>query len=347
MWRVFLWLMLIGAFSYVSAQEYRPGRGYRLYNDEMLQLNLGGHASVFYLAQGEDNDSVGLDQAGVMLYGNITSRFRFLGEYGSDNIYTYRLDSGKSDSTDLQLMRLYGEYLFSDALHLKAGQFLTPIGIWNRTYIPALRWSAFTPYVAMRFFPKIIVGGALEGRVLDNRALGYSLFYHADGEYDTNENNVPAKEFVGGELRYHFGLRGKVALPFGRFRSDTAKEICLFTGANFLWPIGRNELSSEFLFKDGEWTDMGGFHNTWKDYAWYLQYVQHLLGSHYLSARLGQLVRFKSNTDMTWEDNNVVFGYIYRPQTALSIKAEYRHRERNNPFEIRSDEGLLTFSVLF
>ncbi len=345
--KFFFGLLIVSLFTLVRADEYRLGRGYQLYGDETIQLNLGGHASLFYTANSDENSSAGLDQVGVMLYGNITSGFRFLGEIGSDDSFAYDLKNGKSDSTDVQLMRLYGEYLFSDAVHLKGGQFLTPIGIWNKTYIPALRWSAFTPYVAKMFFPKIIVGGAVEGRLLGDRALGYSLFYHANGEYDTNENNVPAKEFVGGELRYHFGMRGKVAVPFGRFRSDSHKEICVFTGANFLWPIGLNELSSEFLYKDGEWTEADGFRNTWKDYAWYLQYVQHVTGSHYLSARFGQLVRFKSKTEMTWEDNNIVLGYIYRPKTALSVKAEYRHRERSSQFAQQNDEALLTFSVLF
>lgn len=341
----FLWIVFALLLSFAHAADYKLGRGYPLYADDTFSVNLGGHASVFVHDDG--NLSTGLDQAGVILSGQIGPRFRFLGEVGSDNIYAYDFRQTKSEQTDLQLMRLFGEYRFSDAFQIKAGQFLTPIGIWNRTYIPALRWSAFTPYVAEKFFPKIIVGGAVEGRLFRDRSVGYSLFYHADGEYDTNDNNVPAKEFTGGEVRYHFGPQAKVGLPFGRFRSDSDKEICYFTGANFLFPFAGNEVASEFLYKDGKWTEMDGVENTWKDYAWYLQYVQHLNGPNYLSARFGQKVRFWSNTGVTWEDNNVVFGYIYRPKTALSIKAEYRHRERNSLLALQSDEGLLTFSVLF
>lgn len=280
MFRVLFWVICLGNLSLSAAEEYRIGRGYQLYADETFSLNLGGHASMFYEVADGGAGRAGLDQAGIMLYGDITSNFRFLAEYGSDDTYAYDLRAGTDDATDFQLMRLYGEYLFSDAVRVKGGQFLTPIGIWNRTYIPALRWSAFTPYVAQMFFPKIIVGGAVEGRLFKGRRVGYSLFYHADGEYDTNENNVPAKEFTGGEVRYHFGMRGKIGIPFGRFRSDSNREICYFTGANLLWPFSKNELSSEFLYKDGEWTEGSGMLTKWKDMAWYLQYVQHIWSDH-------------------------------------------------------------------
>lgn len=345
--RILFTLTLI-VMPWLMAQEYALGRGATLYATDEMRIKLGAHASLFYhLASKEQNSSVGLDQAGVMLYGKLTPSLRFLGEIGSDDIYSYDLQRSNAQSTPLQLMRLYGDYLFTDALQLKGGQFLTPIGIWNNTYIPALRWSAFTPYVATRFFPKIIVGAALHGRAFKNNAFEYALFYHANGEYDTNKNNVPAQEFVGAELRFHFNTTGKIALPFGRFRSNSYKEICLFTGLNFILPLGKSELSSEFLYKDGKWNEPGLFMNEWKDYAWYAQYVQHVMQSHYISIRYGQKVRFASKNSITWEDNNGVVGYIYRPYTALSYKLEYRKRVRTGQGAINSDEGLATFSVLF
>jgi len=344
--KLYILLTLI-IFSTLQAQEYRLGRGYEVYSNETLSLNVGGHLDTYIHTSSEMNSSVGINQAGLILSGEITPSFRFLGEAGSDDIYDYDVESTSSQSTDIQLMRLYGEYTFSDAFSLKAGQFLTPIGIWNRTYIPALRWSAFTPYVASGFFPKLIVGASANGRLLLDKSLSYSLFYHADGEYDTNKNNVPAKEFVGGEVRYNFGFRSKIALPFGRYKSESKKEICLFTGLNFTLPFNKNELSSEFIYKDGEWKDAKGNESDWKDYAWYLQYVQHVYKSSFVSARFGQKKRFDSKAVKNWEDNNIVLSYIYRPKTALSIKAEYRHRERSGTKVIQSDESLLSFSVLF
>ena len=336
---IFLWIT-----TTLFAFDYQSGRGMNLFENETLSLNLGGHIDTYYKNSSETNRSIGLDQAGVFLFGTITPSISFLIEAGSDDIIDYDLKSKTSTQTDLRIMRAYAAYRFDDALSLKAGVFLTPIGIWNRTYIPALRWSNFTPYVAKGFFPKIIAGGDISGSVLNDRSLSYSLFYHQGGEYDTNKNNVIANEFVGGEVRYHFNTRSKIALPFGRYRSNTSEEICLFTGVNALWFFDKNELSSEFIFKDGEWIWENGNTSTWMDYAWYVQYVQHLYETHFLALRAGQSARINSMHNR--DELNVVLGYIYKPKRSLSLKAEYRHSKRSMG-DASGDEGLVSFSVLF
>jgi len=336
-----LFVLLTG----LMAQEYKLGRGYEIYSNKEFYLYGGAHADINYYTQ-SGNNSLRLGQAGIMLFGEYTPKFRFLAEVGSDDIYVHNFNKA-NESTNLQLMRLYGEYLYSDAIEFKVGQFLTPIGIWNRAYIPALRWSGFTPYVAKGFFPKIIAGASLNGSLNEKRSISYSLFYHVDGEQDTNKNNVKAKEFFGGELRYNFSPLAKIAVPFGRFRSNSSQEICRFTGINTLIPFEKNEFSSEFLYKDGEWTNSEGISNNWQDIAWYIQYVQHIYKSSYLSVRYGEQRRFRSSNDVTWNDANEVLGYVYRPKTALSIKLEYRHRARTGLNFINTDEGLLSFSVLF
>ena len=338
----YLIYIFITIFSILYAQEYRLGRGYNVINEPTFEVNVGGHIDTYMYNSSDKNSSLGINQAGLILSTEIASNLRFLLEIGSDDIYDYDVVSTQSKSTDIQLMRLYGEYLFDDVVSLKLGQFLTPMGLWNRIYIPALRWSAFTPYVASGFFPKLIVGGSIQGHLLESKKVSYSLFYHADGEYDTNKNNVPASEFAGGEVRYHFDLRSKIALMAGRYKSKTKEEICIFGGVNARLTWNKNLFSSEFIYKDGMWEN-----KAWKDYAWYLQYVQHLYKAHYLVARFGQEKRFSTTIVKEWEDNNAIVGYVYRPQTALSIKLEYRHRERSGTKVIQSDESMLSFAVLF
>ena len=340
-------LLFFISVSVLQADVYKLGRGYELYKDDELSLALGGHMDSNLHTLSSQGESVQLGQAGIMLSGEYRQKIRFLVEVGSDDIVTYNITNNTSQTTPIKLMRLYAEYLLNDAFEIKAGQFLTPIGIWNKTYIPALRWSNFTPYVAKGFFPKIIAGASLNGRVLDSRALSYSIFYHVDGEHDTNDNNVKAKEFIGGELRYHFSPLGKIALPFGAYRSDSSQEIIKFGGLNFLLPYHHNELSSEFLYKDGTWTNNAGLKNDWKDYAWYVQYIQHLNDSSYLSFRYGEERRISSSSSRVWKDENIVTGYIYRPVSAFSTKLEYRHRKRSGVNALKSDEALLSFSVLF
>jgi len=343
--RIYFLLLLV--LSTLDAQDYKLGRGYEVYGDDKLSLTVGAHIDINVNAKSDGNESAKIGQSGVLLFGNYTSKFRFLAELGSDEAYRYTMDEATSDSTDFKLSRLYGEYLFSDSFELKAGRFLTPIGIWNKTYIPALRWSNFTPFVAKGFFPKIIDGASMNGTLLPTRDISYSLFYHIEGESDNNDNNINAKEFAGGEIRYHFSPMAKIAIPFGRYRSDSSTEIVHFTGLNFILPFNKNELSLESLYKDGEWTDANAYTNKWKDYAWYLQYVQHVYKASYLCIRYEEERRVNSSIGVSWNDKATVLGYIYRPVTSFSTKLEFRHREKSGENSFKNDEALVSFSVLF
>lgn len=329
----------------ISASEYRLGRGYEVYKDDSLYLNLGAHLNINYY-NSKSGNNVELGQSGLILFGEYTPKFNFLLEIGSDSLYTHDSEIS-NETTDFHVMRMYGEYLHSDAVEIKVGKFLTPLGIWNRAYIPALRWSGFTPYIANDFFPKIIVGFSLNGSLTENRSFSYSVFSHIDGEHDTNENNLIANEFFGGELRYHLSPLAKISLPFGRYRSDKSKEICIVGGVNILIPFNKNEFSSEFLYKDGEWTNSSSFLETWKDTAWYAQYVQHIYKDSYLSFRYGEKNRKYSSKHINWNDTNSVVGYIYKPNSALNVKVEYRHSDRDGWKPIVSNEVLVSLSVIF
>ena len=339
-------LLLLSIFIItIYADSYRLGRGYDIYTNDSIQLNLGGHIDAYIY--NSESTSLGINQAGLLLSANIKQKFHFLTEIGSDDIYDYNFESKTSQSTNIQIMRLFATYDYMDALQFKIGIFLTPIGIYNPAYIPALRWSAFSPYVASGFFPKIIAGASINGKLRDEKDISYSIFYHHKGEYDTNKNNVIAKEFAGAEFRYHFGLKSKIAFNLGRYRSDDKKEICLFSGINFQIPFSKNEFSGELIYKDGQWQQQDGLLQEWKGYAFYTQYVQHIYKKNYLTFRYGQKKRFDVKIVKEWQDSNIVLGYVYRPQTALSYKVEYRHRERTGTIEVNSDEAMLSFGVIF
>ena len=341
--KYYLSLFLLLLSLSLSATEYHLGRGMRLSESENYILKVGGFVGAKYSSE----NILSMDHNGVMLYGSFLDDFNFLVEGSGDETFSYDFTSGKSARSDYYLSRAYLSYTYSDALSLKVGEFLTPLGLYNVAYIPALQWTAFKPFVADGFYPKIIVGAEVSGSFGFEEGFSYSSFYHFNHRYDTNTNNVQADEFAGTELRYIFMYEAKVALNLARYKSVNSKEISLVGGVNLLIPFYNNELSAEFIYKDGEWKDEFGALTHWKDYAWYAQYVQSLSVKNYLSFRVGQKVRFNSTKNRNWNDSNAVVGYIYKPTSALSMKLEHRYRERDGWNALKTNETLVSFGVLF
>lgn len=313
---------------------------------EEPSITFGGHFNVYAHSSSEYPDEIGVSQFGLMAYGQITSRIRYLAEVGAEDPVKYHDADGEAEDNNIILNRLFAEYTVNEAFNIKAGQFLTPIGLYNPTYIGALRWTSVTPFVAQGFFPKIIAGVDVNGRFGENLNYEYDLFYHIDGEHDQNPNAVRASEFAGAEVRYVFPSEGKIGIPLGRFRSDSSMEICRFAGVNFIQPFGASHLSGELLRKTGSW-DLGGSigEQHWDELAWYLQYVHAFKPSHFATLRYG----YNNRTETGWyTDRRIVAGYVYRPRHGLSLKAEYSYYAKEIYTEELKDHSLyLSAGVLF
>ena len=328
------------------AQEYKLGRGLSLYEGNDLELILGGHLSLQAQSDHPNNNdiqnSMGIENAGVMMYGSYTQYFSFLVEYGNEDLYRYQ--NSKSYSQGPEFRRFYADFHLYDALNIKLGRFLTPIGIYNPTYINALRWSNIRPLVAQEFFPDIITGAQVHGTIASS--VSYTVFTQLQDDEEVSISHLPISEFTGGELQYLFGTNSRLAINYGKFRSDTFREICTFGGANALIELGENEFSTELLYKKGKWSNPEAKINWWNDFSWYTQYVQNIVEDHYLTFRVGQKIRKSADVE-SWNESNGILGYVYRPNSALSYKVEYRHLERTGIKAYKTDEAHLSFSVLF
>lgn len=334
-----LLILLFLAFIALLGEDYKLGRGLSVYSANDLELTLGGHLS---LKAKNNEDSVGIENAALMFYGSYTKYFSFLAEYGNENLYLYENSEHKFE--ELKFRRLYADIHLDEALNIKLGRFLTPIGIYNPTYINALRWTNIRPLVVQNFFPDIITGMQLHGQIGSD--VEYSVFTQLEDNEKVSISKVPVSDFNGAEVRYLFGLNSRVALNYGQYTSNTFKEVCKFGGGNALVEFENDELSAELLYKAGMWTNLSNTKTTWNDLSWYTQYVHNLVGTHYLAARVGRKMR-DGNGVGSWDESNGVLGYIYRPVSALSYKAEYRHFVRTGAKAHTSDQIHLSFSVLF
>lgn len=328
------------------AQNYVLGRGFPMVQTDTLDIVAGGHFSADIQHVNPNNDttqnSIGIENMALMLYGSHSDMLSFLVEYGNEDLYRYT--NSEEDSQSPEFRRFYVEAHLSDVLNLKLGRFLTPIGIYNPTYINALRWSNIRPLVAQEFFPNIITGAQLHGVLGEH--FEYAIFTQLDDNEASSISRIPVSEFTGAELRYLFGTNARVAVNYGQFKSDTVREICTFGGANTLIPIGENEFAVEALYKDGKWPSQSGETTWWNDFSWYTQYVQNITTKHYATFRVGQKIRDGFGVK-SWNESNGVVGYVYRPETALSYKLEYRYLERSGKEAHVTNELHLSFSVLF
>lgn len=114
--------------------------------------------------------------AAILLSGTAGTRLSYFGELdlasrGSENW------TGRQDDRTLEVERLYAEYSFSDALRLRGGRFLTPIGQWNENHAEPLTWTTLRPLTSYRPFAKSSTGLMVAGETTAlGRGLGYAAF---------------------------------------------------------------------------------------------------------------------------------------------------------------------------
>jgi hypothetical protein len=134
--------------------------------------------------------------ASVLVSGTPWRRLAYFAELDavsrSDENYAH-LETERS----LDLARLYAEYAFSDALRVRVGRFLTPIGEWNEVHAEPLTWTSIRPLTTYRSFAKSVTGVLLGGEApLGGHESGWAL-YAARSGFGHEEHEVRFDDVVG------------------------------------------------------------------------------------------------------------------------------------------------------
>jgi len=311
---LFLTVFALLSFTSFSHEhtEYRAGRGLRIHS---LKMTVGGYSTLLYISR-RNYEEQELEEIALLLYGDPFPRVRYFLELELHEVY--REVNGKDRTIRLlDVERLYVDYEFSDALKLRMGRFITPIGIWNPIHIDVLKWTVSDPAVVAFFFPNFVTGVQLFGNLsLDT---DYAFFFQNNRGISERYNNLLSRRSAGGEIRRELVDNLKLGINGGWFDLEDLGEIS-FAGVNALFTDSGTELSGEMMFA----LEKRNTGEKGRRFSYYLQGVRRVLPGNYAILRYC----YYRETVEGRENRALIFGWNFRPYHFLSLKAEYQLREK-------------------
>lgn len=321
-----------------DSKSYQLGHGWALGGG----FNLGGYVSAsigqFSAPAGSDSDWRGaLDSLSVMLSWNDGGRWSAFSEFEIEESAVVESGTWSSDPY-LDIERLYLDYAYSDALNVRIGKFLTPVGRWNQIHAAPLTWTTSRPLITEATFPTNATGAMVHG-TLPGLAdtIEYSLYVSPGKELRPDPDIDPFQEAYGGHLNLSLLKSLNVGLSFVDFEQQSnADEHKKLYSVDFAWQDARWEVSGEFALRSTNLTLQSR-----DEYGGYLQVVAPL------SERLYAVARYENFRDSSSaQDLNLYLGGLnFRWGPAVVLKAEYS-RATDNDLGVR-DGALASVSVLF
>lgn len=324
-------LVVLVVCTNLLSEEYQLGQGYKIADE----LHVGGYFSVDY-GKSDTQDRVRLDDVAILAYGDLTPKFSYLIELEAAPFYIKDFQNNTSTTnTTFHYERAYLNYTFSDKLNVRVGKFITPIGYWNLEPINVLRDTTSNPLYSRFVFPKFVSGVNLFGYLNENETLTYNLFGQATEDLDPNYINIKNDLFVGGSLEYTFADYYSVGGSVGYFEPKTPRT------HTQLFQVNAKYDNYPFLVQT-EWAYTNIDESATNTQAHQLGgYVQGMYNFNYQHAVISRYEYYKDTLEGEKEHIGLI-GYSYRPQYAISIKAEYQINSDSN-----KNIAYISFSVLF
>ncbi len=146
-------------------------------------FRLGGYGSLVYGLNEPASGAAGASAEGLtgsafalLVSGTPLARLSYFGELDGAT-RSWENWPGRQEDQPWEVDRLYLEYAAGDALRLRVGRFLTPVGQWNEVHADPLTWTSLRPLTTYRAFAKSVTGIMAAGTVpLGRRDAGYALF---------------------------------------------------------------------------------------------------------------------------------------------------------------------------
>ncbi|MGH7899231.1 MAG: hypothetical protein ACREQQ_14845 [Candidatus Binatia bacterium] len=301
-----------GVDTPIGRVDYRLGRGLAVGD---TRLTIGG----FAVAEGErledGESSGGLDKVNFLLFFDPLPFVHLFSELEVNGLAIAQSGrSGVRSAPEIGAERVFGDFGANDALNLRLGKFLTPIGRWNPAPAEPFTWTTSDPLIVEEVFDETVTGGMVFGSVFPR---GGTLSYSAYGTFfdpiQPDPDAPPAEHNAGAYLEWA-DLRGW-SVGASYFASQAEENGWNHLGGvDGLWrPTGRVELSAEAVFGEGSRGEGGLF-------GLYAQAVVETVSTLYA---VGRYERF----DPPGEGRSLDLfdlGLAWVPVPSVRLKADYR-----------------------
>ncbi|WP_343994227.1 hypothetical protein [Ideonella azotifigens] len=244
--------------------------------------------------------------------------WKLLGEIDLQNIAQLPSGSGAqygaAASAYVALERVYADYRATDALTLRAGKFLTPIGHWNQDHSDPQTWTVLRPLISQAAFPTSVTGLMAFGSLpMADQWLDYQLYASNGGEWRPSPWTHPFDSAFGGRLSTSLNPDFKMGVSLSRFfERETPGNEFLLAGVDAAWTLGRAELSMEAMHRRSP-GGQGG------ERGWFLQGALPVAGRWWLT---GRQEYYRRDVD-GWSSRSTLIGAVYKGVDHWTFKIEW------------------------
>ena len=317
--------------------EYRIARGVRFGNSG---LTIGGFATFEVERPDGEPAEIALDSVNFLALFEPVEEFRVFAELEVGDLASYETGGGSVESDPrANFERLYAEYSRSDALNVRFGKFLTPVGQWNLAPAEPFVWTPTQPAILEIAVDEHQTGVAVFGSFYpEKRRVSYWVYGQVIDAFDVESDETPAERSVGARLETS-DARGEWTFGGSVLGSELDGAWTITGGLDAKWRGERLELSSELLVSGGDIPDRD-FWGVFVEAAYPLDRLSPRLAKLYLVGRAEHFDPGGAKASQLLD-----FGFTWLPKKWLNIKLGYR--------AAIEDEGELgdtlnfTLSVLF
>ena len=224
-------------------------------------------------------------------------------------------EDGSGSTPYVSLERLYADYQVSDALSVRAGKFLTPIGRWNQEHSDPQVWTVLRPLISQSAFPTNVTGLMLFGSLpIGSQWIDYQGYASNGGEWRSSPRVHPFDSAVGGRIATTLDPHLQVGLSLSRFsQSDFPQSEFHLSGVDATWSWHRAEISAEGVKRHA------GSGTAGEERGWFLQAAVPVAERWWLTSRVEA---YKRAID-TSVHRSTLFGLVYKSGSHWVFKAEW------------------------
>lgn len=302
----------------LPAIRYSPGRGLRIGD---TGLTLAGYAIVNAERPEGERGSFLLDELALFVEWDSAEHWHFFSETELETPLTVDDHGRATASNEVRLERLYLDYTHSDALHVRAGKFLTPVGIWNLVHAGPLVWTESRPLATTdRFFDPFATGLMLYGNTSVRKLeVSYSVYGQATKQLvPADTDGRRARRGAGARLTVSTGGPWTLGVSATAFDDRRDRRWQHVHGVDLRWQRDYLELWSEVVVRAPV---RGG---RTPDWAAYLQAAVPVVGDLYVVGRIEHV----DLRDGSGAANVGVPALAYRLRPNILVKTEYHFADR-------------------